>query len=178
MSTQRMTFSERIRHAVSGRLHGTDLEVWREGITMSLYISLSLLAVISAFPTQNENSDFSFAWAIALTSVGLIMAHQVAYRMSSRLLTANSKLHDQAGRVLFAQLVGGALVTALALIPALILEDSAFFVSLATLFLYVMIVGYVIARSRPTSRLRSVGYIASIALAVAAIIFVKSLISH
>lgn len=169
---------ERIQHLASGRLHGPTLEVWREGITMSLYISLSLLAVISAFPTANADSDYSLAWAIALTSVGLVMAHQVAYRMSSRLLAANSELHDHAGRVLAAQLTGGAFVTALALIPALILGNYAFYVSLGIIFLYVMIVGYLIARSRPTSRWRSLGYMFLITLAVVAILVVKSLVGH
>ena len=145
---------------------------------MSLYISLSLLAVISAFPTDDAESDFSLAWAIALTSVGLVMAHQVAFRMSSRLIAANSELHDHAGRILSAQLIGGAFVTAVALVPALILGNAAYFVSLGALFVYVMGVGYLIARSRPTGRLRSIGYVMSIALAVVAILFVKSLVGH
>jgi hypothetical protein len=41
-----------------------------------------------------------------------------------------------------------------------------------------MVVGYLIARSRPTGRLRSMGYVLSIALAVVAILFVKSLVGH
>lgn len=178
MSTKKITLSERITHLVSGRLTPEQADIWREGITMSLYISLSQLAVISAFPTDNAESDFSLAWAIALTSVGLVMAHQVAFRMSSRLIAANSELHAHAGRILTAQLIGGALVTAIALVPALIFGNSAFFISLGALFVYVMAVGYLIARSRPTSRLRSIGYVVSIAFAVVAILFVKSLVGH
>jgi hypothetical protein len=178
MSGNRVTIRQRIEHLISGRLDAEEVEVWREGITMSLYISLSQLAVISALPDATENSDFSLPWAIALTSVGLVLAHQVAFRMSSRLLNAGSKLHDNARDVLVAQFIGGALVTLLALIPALILGDSAYFVSLGVLFIYVMTVGYLIARSRPTSRIRALGYVASVALAVAAILFVKGMIDH
>ena len=178
MATQKYSIRERIRHLASGRLDSHAAEIWREGITMSLYISLSLLAVISAFPTENAESEFSLAWAIALTSIGLVMAHQVAFRMSSRLVAANSEFNEHAGRLITAQLIGGALVTAIALIPALLLGNAAFYISLGALFIYVMVVGYLIARSRPTGRLRSMGYVLSIALAVVAILFVKSLVGH
>jgi MFS family permease len=178
MSSSRVTIRQRLEHLISGRLTGEEVEVWREGITMSLYISLSQLAVISALPDATENREFSLPWAIALTSIGLVLAHQVAFRMSSRLLNAGSKLHDNARQVLVAQFIGGALVTLLALIPALILGDSAYFFSLGALFIYVMTVGYLIARSRPTSRIRALGYVGSVALAVAAILFVKGLIDH
>jgi hypothetical protein len=106
------------------------------------------------------------------------MAHQVAFRMSSRLVAANSEFNEHAGRLITAQLIGGALVTAIALVPALLLGNAAFYISLGALFIYVMVVGYLIARSRPTGRLRSMGYVLSIALAVVAILFVKSLVGH
>lgn len=178
MSNTKLTIRERIEHLISGRLDHQEVEVWREGITMSLYISLSQLAVISALPDTSGDRDFSLAWAIALTSVGLVMAHQVAFRMSSRLLSKGSELHDNAGQVMVAQLIGGGFVTALALVPALILGNSAYFVSLGLLFFYVMIVGYLIARSRPSSRLRSIGYVLTIAIAVGAILWVKGLVNH
>ena len=177
-SRSRMTVGERIELLVSGRLDPESVEAWREGITMSLYISLSQLAVISALPTAPSDSDFSLAWAIALTSIGLVLAHQIAFRMSSRLISAGSQLHEHAGRVLLAQLIGGALVTTIALVPALLLGNSAFFISLGLLFVYVMVVGYLIARSRPSSRLRSIGYVATIALAVLAILVIKNLVGH
>ena len=178
MTEQKFTVQERLRHLASGRLSPERTEIWREGITMSLYISLSLLAVISAFPTESAESYYSLAWAIALTSIGLVMAHQVAFRMSSRLIAANSKLQTHAGRILTAQLIGGAFVTVLALVPALLLGNSAFFISLGALFIFVMIVGYLVARSRPTSRIRSLGYVASVAVVVIVILWVKSLAGY
>lgn len=178
MPEQKFTVRESLQHLASGRLSPERAEIWREGITMSLYISLSLLAVISAFPTESADSDYSLAWAIALTSIGLVLAHQVAFRMSSRLIAANSKLHAHTGRILTAQLIGGAIVTVVALVPALLLGNSAFFISLGALFIYVMIVGYLIARSRPTSRIRSLGYVASVAVVVIAILWVKSLAGY
>ena len=61
-------------------------EVWREGITMALYVSLSQLAVMTALPAQEASTDSKLALTVALTSVGLVLAHQVAFRMSSRLV--------------------------------------------------------------------------------------------
>ena len=177
-SYQRVTLSQRINHLVGGHLDDERAEVWREGITMSLYISLSLLAVISAFPDDPSESEFSLTWAIFFSSVGLIMAHQVAFRMSSRLVTKGSELHANANEIMVAQLVGGAVVTAIALIPAIILRNGAYFVSLSALFAYVAIVGYLIARSKPSSRIKSLGYVVTIALAVLAILFVKGLVGH
>ena len=178
MASGRVPVRQRINNLVSGRLNPQEVEVWREGITMSLYISLSQLAVISALPDATDNPEFSLAWAIALTSIGLVLAHQVAFRMSSRLLNAGSNLHENARQVLVAQFIGGVLVTLIALIPALILGNSAYFLSLGLLFTYVMAVGYLIARSRPTSRIRALGYVASVAIAVAVVLYFKGLIDH
>ena len=178
MASDRITIRQRIDHLISGRLNPDEVEVWREGITMSLYISLSQLAVISALPDATDNPDFSLPWAIALTSIGLVLAHQVAFRMSSRLLNAGSELHKNARQVLVAQFIGGMTVTLIALIPALILGNSAYFLSLGLLFTYVMTVGYLIARSRPTSRIRALGYVVSVAIAVAVVLYVKGLIDH
>jgi hypothetical protein len=98
--------------------------------------------------------------------------------MSSRLLNAGSELHKNARQVLVAQFIGGMTVTLIALIPALILGNSAYFLSLGLLFTYVMTVGYLIARSRPTSRIRALGYVVSVAIAVAVVLYVKGLIDH
>jgi hypothetical protein len=59
----------------------------REGVTMALYISLSLLAVLVAQPTSlAPGASESPALAIVLTAVGLIVAHWLAFRLSTRLV--------------------------------------------------------------------------------------------
>ncbi len=92
-------------------------EVWREGITMALYVSLSQLAVMTALPGQEASTDSKLALTVALTSVGLVLAHQVAFRMSAKLVAQGSKLDALAPRLLRAQLLGGAAVTVLAVLP-------------------------------------------------------------
>src|SRR3712207_6160501 len=59
----------------------------REGVTMALYISLSLLAVLVALPSNlDPGASESPAQTIFLTSVGLILAHVLAFRISTRLV--------------------------------------------------------------------------------------------
>lgn len=153
-------------------------EVWREGITMALYISLSQLAVMTAMPAQEARTDTKLALTVALTTLGLVLAHQLAFRMSSRLVAAGSTLEPLAPRVMGAQLVGGGAVTLLAVLPILIFGPDAYLWSIALLLLFVMVVGYTAARSAPRSRLRSLLYVAVIAVLVIGVLAVKALVNH
>ena len=154
------------------------VEIWREGVTMALYVSLSQLAVMTALPAAEASSDSKLALTVLLTSVGLVLAHQVAFRMSSRLVARGSRLEPLAPKILRAQLAGGGLVTGLAVLPILVFGPAAYSVSVGLLLLFVMVVGYLVARSAPHSRLRSLGYVAVVGLAVVAVLAVKSLVSH
>ena len=154
------------------------IEVFREGTTMALYISLSQLAVMTALPKAEASMDTKLALTVALTSIGLILAHQVAFRMSSRLVAPGSKLEPMAPRILRAQLLGGGLVTVLAVLPILIFGPDAYQWSIGLLLLFVMAVGYLVARSRPSSRLRSLTYVFFVAVAVIGVLLVKSLVGH
>lgn len=153
-------------------------EVWREGVTMALYISLSLLAVMTALPSPEAEGGSRLALTVGLTAVGLVLAHQVAFRMSSRLVTPGSTLEPIAARVQRAQLLGGGAVTLLAVLPVLLFGASAYRWSLALLLLFVMVVGYLVARSAPHSRLRSLVYVVGVAVVVVAVLVVKSLAGH
>jgi hypothetical protein len=154
------------------------VEVIREGITMALYVSLSQLAVMTALPSQEASTDSKLALTVALTSVGLVLAHQVAFRMSSKLVAPGSKLEPLAPRLLRAQLLGGAAVTVLAVLPILLFGPAAYNWSVGLLLLFVMVVGYLVARSAPHGRVRSLVYVLIVAVAVIAVLAVKSLVSH
>jgi hypothetical protein len=153
-------------------------EVVREAVTMALYVSLSQLAVLTALPLDQAAERATLAWTIALTSVGLVLAHQLAFRMSSRLITKGSALEPLAPRILRAQLVGGAVVTLLAVVPVLVLGTDAIRLSAALLLLFVMVVGYAVARSAPASRLRSLAYVGGVVVLVGAVLAVKGLVGH
>ena len=63
---------------------------------------------------------------MALTTVGLVLAHQVAFRMSSQLVAPGSKLEPLAPAMLRAQLIGGGAVTLLAVLPIMIFGPEAY----------------------------------------------------
>ena len=153
-------------------------ESWREGITMALYISLSQLAVMVALPTQQVQDAANLALTVALTSVGLILAHQLAFRLSTRLVAKGSSVGAQDLRLLRAQLIGGGAVTVLAALPILLFGNGAYRVSLGLLLLFVMVVGYLAARSAPTSRPKSLLYVLFVGALVVGVLFVKNLVSH
>lgn len=153
-------------------------EIWREGITMALYISLSQLAVMVALPTQQVQGASNLALTVALTSVGLILAHQLAFRISTRLVSKDSSVGPRDLRLLRAQLIGGGAVTLLAALPILLFGNGAYRVSLGLLLLFVMVVGYFAARSAPTSRPKSLLYVLGVGVLVVAVLIVKNLVSH
>lgn len=153
-------------------------EVWREGITMALYVSLSQVAVMTAYPTTVAIQDPHIARSTLLTSVGLILAHQIAFRISSRVVTPGSRLNPAVPAVMRAQLIGGGCVTLLAVLPLAAFGPGAYRVSIALLLCFVMVIGYIAARTAPTSRIRSLIYVVLVAAVVFALLGVKSLVGH
>jgi hypothetical protein len=151
-------------------------EVVRETTTMALYVSLSQVAFLTALPSQSKD-DSTLAMTVALTSVGLVVAHQVAFKISSRLVAVGN-LEPLAPRLLRAQLSGGAFVTLLAVIPLVLFGSSALWLSITLLLAFVAIVGYLAARSIPVSRARAMTYVVMVILAVGAVLAIKSLVNH
>ncbi len=152
-------------------------EVIHEAVTMALYVSLSLLAVLLATPTSVEESSPQLALTVFLTAVALVLAHQVAFRLSTRLL--NRGLIDEGSlRLLVAQVIGGISVAALAALPVLLFGTDGLRVSAVLLIILVAVVGYITARSVPVGRLRAVLYVGVVVLAVGLVLAVKSLVGH
>ena len=151
----------------------------REGVTMALYISLSLLAVMLAVPRDiGPSSAESPALVIFLTALGLILAHQLASRLSTRLAH-----HGRLGRehldLFAAQLVGGIIVTVVAVVPVILIDGyRGVIVSELVLLGFIAVVAYTAARLVPHSRLRSLGYAAGIVAIALAVLWVKGLVGH
>jgi hypothetical protein len=93
----------------------------REGVSMALYTSLSLLAVIVALPPDlDPGASVSPALAIFLTLVGLILSHALAFRMSTR-LAHRGQLTVASAELLLVQFIGGLAVTVVAVAPVLLI---------------------------------------------------------
>jgi len=150
-----------------------------EGVTMALYISLSLLAVLVAQETSLAPAAYaSPALAIVLTSVGLILAHLLAFRLSTRLVH-RGRLSPASAELLGAQLIGGLAVTAVAVMPVLVIDGpGGVLVAELLLLAFIAGVGYVAARSVPLSRPRALAYVAVVAVLALAVLWVKGLVHH
>ncbi len=151
----------------------------REGVTMALYISLSLLAVLVALPSSlDPGTAASPALTIFLTSVGLILAHTLAFRLSTRLVD-HGRLSRANLELLGAQLAGGLAVTAVAVIPVLLIGGpSGVRVAELLLLAFIAVVGYAAARSVPLSRPRALIYVAITVVFTLGVLWVKNLVHH
>jgi hypothetical protein len=151
----------------------------REGVTMALYISLSLLAVLVALPsTLNPGTAESPALTILLTSIGLILAHVLAFRISTR-LAHRGQLSATNLELLAAQISGGLAVTFVAVFPVLIIGGPEGVRAAELLLLaFVAVVGYVAARSVPLSPLRALAYVAAVVALTLVVLWVKNLVHH
>lgn len=158
--------------------HDAQRREWlREAVTMSLYVSLSLLAVLVALPPGASLGDRHLALTILLTAVALLLAHQVAFRLSTRLIN-RGLLDDEGRRMLSAQVAGGLITGVVAAAPVFLFGAGAIRLTEFLVLAFVAATGYRAARSVPTSRTKALAYVAFVVLVVLAVLFVKSLVAH
>lgn len=98
-------------------------EVVREGVTMALYITISLLAVLVAVPA-GDHSSVAMLGTIWGTAIGLTMAHVLAFRLSAKLVSAG-ELAAQERFAIAAQAAASATVAAVASLPMLVTDGEA-----------------------------------------------------
>lgn len=154
-------------------------EPLREGITMALYISVSLLAVLLATPTEYvEDSKARAATTLALTALGLLLAHTIAFRLSTRLL--NRGVFDgHSLAILQAQLVGGLPAIAIAAVPVLVFGGRVgVLVSVLLLVAVVAGVGFATARASGAGTARTVVHLVGVIAVVAALLALKVAVKY
>jgi hypothetical protein len=146
---------------------------------MALYVGLSLLAVMVALPLPDSPRESATpALTIALTALGLILAHVIAFRVSTR-LTHGGQLPPESLELLSIQLVAGAGVTVLAMAPVLLFgAPNGVIVSELVLLGLVATFGYAAARAVPLSRTRAMLYVAGVVIATLVVLVIKNAIPH
>ena len=154
-----------------------ELEQVHEALTMALYVSLSLLAVLLALPVGHEDNRVEAGFTVMVTAIGLVLAHHLAFRLSTRLVNGGL-LTPQSVEALKAQALGGLPVAVIAAVPVFLFgetvgEDLAELVLLA----FVALVGYRSARFT-SSPGRSVLYVGGLVLAVIGVLIVKLIVGH
>src|SRR5262245_34736965 len=90
------------------RSRGADLR--KEAYTMALYVSICLLAALTAPHLAEDIGAYKIVWG---TTLGLAIAHWFAFRVSAQLVAAG-QLRSHDADLSAAQLTGAAAVGALA----------------------------------------------------------------
>ncbi len=148
---------------------------------MVLYVSIVLLAALTALPSGQEGGDGRVDGGIhggALivliwgTTLGLALAHWFAFRTAARVY-GGGRISGQDVRIGIAQMAGAVIVAALCTIPVLMVSDAND-VSV-TSFVPALIVGgagYAVARAGGRTTMQSVvvgGVVLMLGLAVAGV---------
>lgn len=156
-----------------------DRERLREAITMALYIGFSLLAVLLATPTDYvDDSRTRVATTLALTALGLVLAHQLAFRLSTRLLN-RGVLDPGSLAILRAQLLGGLPVAAVAAVPVLLFGGrTGIIVSELLLLAIVAAIGYITAKSSGATTRQVLFNVVGVIVVVGALLAFKVAIKH
>ena len=156
-------------------------EALREAMTMVLYLSIVMLATLTALPSGTDAGDghgvsgvhgtqlLGLIWG---TTIGLALAHWFAFRLTARTF-GGGKVGEGDLQIALGGLAGAALVALLCTIPVVLVGDeSEVKVTAFVPALIVVFAGYGIARAadRPKHQALIMGGIAiALGLAVAAV---------
>lgn len=153
-------------------------EARHEAITMGLYISIVLLALLVGFGGDRDRADeVGLLWGTAL---GLVLAHYYALRLASVFARANPRPTRQDWSAGGAQLAGAASVTGIASIPYLldISTDDASTAASILLLGVTAVTAFASVRRADQGVGRALAF-AGIAVTIAAVIvIVKYLLTH
>lgn len=151
----------------------------REALAAALYMALVLLAGLVALPVARIPSDSVMVASLVGTAVGLVLAHWFAFRLAAHVTAEGGTWPGSAAQEATAQIVGGLCVALVASIPFL-LTDGARALRLALLLLSALpaATGFLIARLRGFSWLRSGATAAAVFLLALAVVEVKAALGH
>jgi hypothetical protein len=165
-----------ITNRAPGAQHEGRIEWVKEACTMALYVSIVLLAELTAVARHGADEDVKLLRLIWGTDIGLALAHWFAFWLSARLVATGSlRPHD--AQAAGAQLSGAAAAALLATVPVVLLPPSAE-LDVARLVLagFIGCVGYAVARESGASGWRATLYALSILLVAAAVAIVKNVL--
>jgi hypothetical protein len=145
-----------------------DRAVIRESITMGLYITISLLAVLSAQP-HGDATTVAMLTVVWGTTLGLTLAHWLAFRLTARLFAgAELSAHDR--MAMTGQAVAALGVAAVASVPLILGVNSGLALTRSLLAGLIGLFAFGAARRHGASVGRALTYgvvVVVIALAVA-----------
>lgn len=151
----------------------------REAFTMAMYVAITLLAVMVA--DLAKPSKWDDIWLLVGTTVGVVLAHLVAFRLGAQLFARDGRgrLND-ADRLSSWGVVGAAVtVGAVAILPYLVLPaDSAAVLTTILLALVVGLGAWVTARSNGATHSKALVFAIAVTAIALAVALLKDYLSH
>lgn len=158
-------------------VRGEYFEVARETSTMALYLSIVLLAELSAWPVEVGSSSIVIS-AIWGTTIGLALAHWFAFSVSTRLLWGGHE-HRLDRLAALGQLAAAVVIALLASLPFIFGSgEAAFTMAGAILAVLIGIAGVRIARAGGASMVRSIVFAVVVLLIASVVVGVKAALGH
>lgn len=166
------------RTVESTSVDGSDHErhLWKEAVTMSLYVAICVLAALTATGDDVLDHDdvVEIVWG---STLGLALAHWFAFQISARLAGSGSVARHDAESAL-AQLGGAGAVAMLVTVPVLVFQGpTAFGIARLVLAMFIGGVGYLVARSTGGSRPRAILYGVSVLVLALVVALVKNVLA-
>jgi hypothetical protein len=137
--------------------------IWREATTMTLYVSVVLLAELAVLPAGRDGAGepvhgpvgvelLAILWG---TTIGLALAHGFAFKVATQGF-GEGRLREQAFKEALAEIAAAAVVAALASLPVLVFgPENEQRVVLFVLALIIGGVGYLVERANGRTRMAS-----------------------
>lgn len=151
----------------------------REFMAAALYLAIVLLTALSAVPREYLPADRDLVLMLFGTSLGLVLAHWLAFRLAAH-LTADGGVHTAtAAQEATAQIAGGVSVAFLAALPFLVLDgNAATTLSLIVLAILPGLTGAAIARLRGRSWPVSIATAGIVLVLTVTVVVIKNAVGH
>ena len=144
---------------------------------MALYVAVCLLAALSAVSESASHGHVRVLGVIWGTSVGLVLAHLYAFRLSTRLV-ASGTIPRAEGELGVAQVAGASSVALLCTVPVVVLPSTSELDAVRLLLAgFIAFVAFAVAKSAGASTLRSSVYAGFTLVAGVAIAIAKNVLS-
>ena len=152
-------------------------ELRKEAFTMALYVSVCLLAALTAL---SEHADREVAEVMGIvwgTTIGLALAHLFAFRLSARLVESGAARRGDT-EIALAQLSGAFAVAVACTVPILTFSSTAELDAVRLLLAgFISLVAYVVARSNGSGRLLALMYSGSVLVVALTVALLKNVLS-
>lgn len=154
-----------------------EVEVRKEAFTMAFYVAICLMAALAAVAESAEARHVDVLGLVWGTTVGLALAHWLAFRLSARLVAGGEwRRHDAMLGV--AQIVGAVAVAVIVSVPVLLLPATAELdVGRVVLSIFIAFAGFEVARGGGASVGRSTAFGAGVLVLAATVAVVKNVLS-